>query len=42
LDILTRTPELLAMEIAFGPDTLPAERLAHLQRYAKEIRLAGF
>jgi Cupin domain len=37
-----RTERFLTESMAFGPDTPLAERLAHLQRYAKEIRLAGF
>lgn len=37
-----RTEQFLTETLRFGPDTPLAERLAHVQRYAEEIRLAGF
>jgi Cupin domain len=37
-----RTEQFLTESLRFGPDTPLAERLAHVQRYAEEIRLAGF
>jgi hypothetical protein len=37
-----RTEQFLTESMRFGPDTPLAERLAHVQRYAAEIRLAGF
>ena len=37
-----RTEQFLTESLGFGPDTPLAERLAHIQRYAEEIRLAGF
>ena len=37
-----RTERFLTEGLQFGPDTPLAERLAHVQRYAEEIRLAGF
>jgi hypothetical protein len=37
-----RTEQFLTESLGFGPDTPLAERLAHVQRYAEEIRLAGF
>ena len=37
-----RTEQFLTESLRFAPDTPLAERLAHVQRYAEEIRLAGF
>jgi hypothetical protein len=37
-----RTEQFLTEALQFGPDTPLADRLAHVQRYAEEIRLAGF
>jgi quercetin dioxygenase-like cupin family protein len=37
-----RTAQFLTEALRFGPDTPLAEQLAHVQRYAEEIRLAGF
>jgi quercetin dioxygenase-like cupin family protein len=37
-----RTEQFLTEALQFGPDTPLADRLAHVQRYAEEIRMAGF